>query len=207
MLFAVMFPGSNNDDARCSKLVNSHSGHASYCLQSPSSSVIGRKVTSARANNRESKVDIQTIGAWGELLGGVSGLIAAIGVILTLLYLAAQIRQSTELEMLSAWNQLGAMRNESPELMSLYDRGRSGYENLDQEEIRRFEMLCYPQFNIYQALFHQYERGVLTKDVWEAQERNLKLALESPGVRSWLEKNLPRYSDSFTKYLADVVPD
>ena len=159
-------------------------------------------------------MDIQTIGAWGELLGGVSGLIAAIGVILTLLYLAAQIRQntrsvqaSTELEMLSAWNQLGAMRNESPELMSLYDRGRSGYENLDQEEIRRFEMLCYPQFNIYQALFHQYERGVLTKDVWEAQERNLKLALESPGVRSWLEKNLPRYSDSFTKYLADVVPD
>ena len=157
-------------------------------------------------------MDIQTIGAWGELLGGISGLVAAIGVILTLLYLATQIRQntrsiqaSTELEMLSAWNQLGAMRNESPDLLSIYDRGRSGYENLDEHEVRRFEMLCYPQFNIYQALYHQYIRGVLTRDVWEAQERNLSLALEAPGVRSWLEKNSPRYSDSFTAYLSGML--
>ncbi len=32
-------------------------------------------------------MDIQIIGAWGELLGGIGGLVAAFGIIATLLYL------------------------------------------------------------------------------------------------------------------------
>ena len=36
-------------------------------------------------------MEIQTLWAWAEFLGGISGLVAAIGVIATLLYLARQI--------------------------------------------------------------------------------------------------------------------
>ena len=41
-------------------------------------------------------MDIQSLGAWGEFLGGISGILAAIGVISTLLYLARQIQQNTK---------------------------------------------------------------------------------------------------------------
>ena len=38
-------------------------------------------------------MDIQLLGAWGELIGGIGGLVAALGVVVTLLYLARQIQQ------------------------------------------------------------------------------------------------------------------
>ena len=41
-------------------------------------------------------MDIQVLGAWGELLGGISGLVAALGIIATLLYLARQVHQNTK---------------------------------------------------------------------------------------------------------------
>lgn len=41
-------------------------------------------------------MDIQVIAAWGELAGGISGVVAAIGVIATLLYLARQVRDNTK---------------------------------------------------------------------------------------------------------------
>jgi hypothetical protein len=148
---------------------------------------------------------IDELGALGEFLGSIL-------VLITLVYLTVQIRQntksvqaSTELDFLSAWNQLSYFRAESPELMDLYRRGGAGYQNLEDDEIGRFEHLCYSQFNIYQAGFHQHRRGILADDVWEAQERNLALALEAPGIRTWLEKSLPRYSEPFGEYVTEQL--
>ena len=41
-------------------------------------------------------MDIQAIAAWGELFGGIGGVVAGVGVIATLLYLARQIQQNTK---------------------------------------------------------------------------------------------------------------
>ncbi len=41
-------------------------------------------------------MDIQVLGAWGEFIGGVSGILAAVGVIVTLLYLARQVQDNTK---------------------------------------------------------------------------------------------------------------
>jgi hypothetical protein len=41
-------------------------------------------------------MEIQTVGAWGELVGGVASLIAALGVIGSLIYLGLQVKQSNQ---------------------------------------------------------------------------------------------------------------
>lgn len=41
-------------------------------------------------------MEIETVAAWRELIGGIGGAIAAVGVIVTLVYLARQIQQNNE---------------------------------------------------------------------------------------------------------------
>ena len=42
-------------------------------------------------------MDVQMLGAWGEFLGGIAGVVAAVGVIISLLYLGRQVQQSTHM--------------------------------------------------------------------------------------------------------------
>ena len=42
-------------------------------------------------------MDIQVLGGLGEFLGGIAGVVAAVGVIISLLYLARQVQQSTHM--------------------------------------------------------------------------------------------------------------
>ena len=40
-------------------------------------------------------MNLELLAAWGEFLGGMAGVVAAIGVVVTLLYLTQQVRQNT----------------------------------------------------------------------------------------------------------------
>jgi hypothetical protein len=147
-----------------------------------------------------------------QLLGNFGEFAGAIAVVVTLIYLALQIRQNTtsvqaatELDLMAAWNELSYFRAQSPELSDIYHRGRSGFESLQDNEVSRFEHLCYSQFNIYQAIFHQHQRGILADVIWEEHDNNLGVALRSPGVRQWLDKTSMAYSQPFRTHVDDVI--
>jgi hypothetical protein len=93
-------------------------------------------------------MDIQTIGAWGEILGGVSGTVAAFGVILTLLYLARQIHQNTDHVraqvahgLMTALREQGDAVKQSKETADMYYRAWVGLENLTDGERWQFESI------------------------------------------------------------------
>ena len=59
--------------------------------------IAGRPSRMQELRIRGKAMDIQDIGAWGEFLGGIASTIGAFGVIVTLIYLANQIQQNTNL--------------------------------------------------------------------------------------------------------------
>jgi hypothetical protein len=87
-------------------------------------------------------MEIEVLGAWGELLGGISGLVAALGVIATLLYLARQIQQNTRAVQstnFSTWiNATNAVHSILIDNADLHEDALAGSRELNPEEFWRF---------------------------------------------------------------------
>ena len=93
-------------------------------------------------------MSIQDWGAIGEILG-------SIGVILTLLYLAAQIRQNNRSLIETSSSQISqslaninSRLSSDPEFADIFVRGREGLKNLDALEVERFRPFIMDLMNL-----------------------------------------------------------
>jgi hypothetical protein len=135
---------------------------------------------------------------WGAI-SATAEILGAVGVIVSLLYLAAQIRQNTHqldevgrsqrLESLNEvanrfthWRELVTVNGE---VASIWRRGQASLKNLNEDELVQFENLAIEMFWCFGMLyFYRAEGaiGVLPEDVTRS---NLRLMANSPGVREW----------------------
>jgi hypothetical protein len=149
---------------------------------------------------------IQDWGAIGELVGGVA-------VIVTLIYLALQVRQNTrqfsrsvEATQLAAFernvesgNRIRELLLLHPDLIALLLKGYESYKELDTSEKIRFGMLLR---NIFSAMQGAYIRQLSVEhdpQKFEGSQRMLDEILLNPGVREWLEENEPDWRPEFRK--------
>jgi hypothetical protein len=93
-------------------------------------------------------MSIQDLGALGELL-------AAIATLLTLIYLALQIRQnsrnlqeSTSASMNQGWASINARISSDPQFASIFIRGRASLDDLDAVETEQFRALVQDILNM-----------------------------------------------------------
>jgi len=158
-------------------------------------------------------VDIQTVGAWGELLGGVGSLIAALGVIWTLLYLANQLRQNTEAvrastiqglergvsELIDSWTA-------SVEKAALVSKGFSSYEELSDDEKAFMQLIFRRMLLQMDTAFWSYKRGLLPEEIWQREQVVIRVCLSSSGGRAAWRRG--GFSESFTRFIdADLVAE
>ena len=146
-------------------------------------------------------------------LGALGEFVGAIGVVLTLIYLAVQIRQNTksvqsaaEFDVLNAWNALHNLRASDGELNEILTKGWRGKE-LSFSERNRFNSLCYSQFNIYHAIYYQHESGVLRQELWEAFNEGLAAILEFETMKSWIDENRLGFGRSFLNYVDALIKE
>ena len=104
-------------------------------------------------------MDLTQLANLGEFVGGVA-------VLLTLIYLAAQIRQNTRsveaAALDSSANILSAVRQsvyENSEVAHIYHAGMADPDQLSEEERLRFRLLVH---NVFFALLNSYKQGRLT---------------------------------------------
>lgn len=137
----------------------------------------------------------------GEFIGGF-------GVILTLIYLAIQVRSNTTsqradmtariLERLAAQQHtfgFDAAAND------FFMRGITHGEKLSFEERSRFQWVMVEFLSSMEFLMQQYEVGNVDEDVWLRWAQTLDFWLSFPGVKAyWLGRATP-YTDKFTLYV------
>jgi hypothetical protein len=131
-------------------------------------------------------VSIQDLGSLGEL-------IAALATILTLVYLALQIRQSTSVARSTATQEvlnshrriIRELLTLNPEVEAIWVRGIHSFASLDHEEKRRFHYVM-SEFMLHAQNANQLQRkGVLDKsdaDVWIGFALQM---LRMPGAAEW----------------------
>lgn len=132
----------------------------------------------------------EAIGAIGELLG-------ALAVVVTLVYLAAQIRHST-LSSQAATHQQAAqassdilMRLADENLVTLTLKARHGLESLSDAERLCFVNFTQAMFNYYEILFYAKETGSVHPELWASRTYRIRGLFGIPGIaEAWDERRL-----------------
>ncbi len=141
------------------------------------------------------------IGAIGEILG-------AMGVIVTLGYLAVQIRQSTQSSREAAGratidtiNKLNFSFVEQSDVAELFLRGGSDRGDLDPPEALRLHVYLMSMFLLYQNAYFHAQRSEIEPHIWQMLESTLYELLSRPGFASWWEANQRRLSSEFVQHV------
>ncbi len=155
--------------------------------------------------------------SWQDL-GSIGELVSAIAVVISLIYLAFQIRQNTRqidentqaaqaTAFDSSISHAFAARQmiiENAEVASIYIRGSNDPDSLSVEELTRYRLTIH---NILWALWNMQSQasvGELSSETWGAQLATLERMASTPGFQ-WFWKNYDQeFGASFQKVVADL---
>ncbi len=138
-------------------------------------------------------------------LGSLGELLAAIATLLTLIYLALQIRQTTRsLEL----NRTKVVQDdadrwrsyliENKEIAALYRRGMTDSESLDSDDRLRFRMLMDQLLYGWQTqYFSQADAYTATREFWPQ-------TLQSPGGGLHWQRSRQRFEPEFVNYIESL---
>ncbi|MEQ8693873.1 MAG: hypothetical protein RIC85_00900 [Gammaproteobacteria bacterium] len=143
-----------------------------------------------------------------EAIGAVGEIVGALGVILTLAYLAAQVRQNTEemrsgqtQDLITANSEANYYMASDKELADIMQGGMLGPSELSDSDQFRFNVFWFAAYNRFDFAYHQYSRGRLDPELWEKMDYEIPLYLSLPGSRAWWERDKPRFSKKFVAYV------
>ena len=145
------------------------------------------------------------IGAAGEVLG-------AVAVVLSLVYVAAQVRQNTKaLRGAATANAIASLRDWNKELISnvavarVWGRGVENMNDLDDDGRAQFIVLAFNLFKTLEDMHFQFRQGSMDPEVWEGWEHFASIYLKRPGSQQYWAQRRPLFSRSFQDWL-DALP-
>ncbi len=126
-----------------------------------------------------------------EDLGNIGEFVGAIGVIVTLAYLALQIRSNTHGLRSSAVQSIADRGVQflltlatDVAISEILDRGYADLDSLSPEERRRFRQVIHAQMQHYESVYYHYRTGFLDEGQWLPMQRRLQYSFGRPGVRA-----------------------
>ncbi len=145
------------------------------------------------------------VGAIGEVLG-------AAGVIVTLAYLAVQIRQNTRSQRTDAYGRaldrvttLQGRLAESDTLADILLRGVPDNRLLTATERVQFTWIFYEMFSGFEFMFHEARNDGLPREVWQRWADTIRWWMTFPGVRQWWAAHPAPFTAEFTMFVNEQL--
>ena len=139
-------------------------------------------------------------GALGELVGGVA-------IIVSLLYIGLQIKQSTAASHAAANQSFSAqfadmiLAISKPELRDIFWRGITGLKNLQGSENAAFMVLMAAIFRTYETFYFERAEGRFRSQMWDGYTAQLIDLYDNDGVREYWALRKHQFSDEFDSFL------
>jgi len=125
-------------------------------------------------------------------LGSIGELIAAMATVLTLAYLAMQIRQNTTMARAAgassyaeSLDTVPAILAQDPEARRVYFQGLKDYQSLAGDEMLQFELLLMLYSNGLTRTFQLNNQGAVAPDVWDHTLRQIDWLVTQAGFRPY----------------------
>ncbi len=141
-------------------------------------------------------------------LGNIGEFLAAVGVIVSLVYLAMQIRQNTRSVRSAAYQAAVASSVDiatkfasSETLSETFSKGFRNYETLQGPERHRFGAYAYGLFRSYENLFYQHAQGAIESDLWVGFHNMPQRDINETGFAAWWDRQRNVFSPEFQRYV------
>ena len=148
-----------------------------------------------------------------DAFGNIGDFVGGIGVIITLLYLAAQIRQNTkssrtqsyqaDVAAISEWTrEVGA----DAESSRIFQSGSLDFEALSESERVRFNLLMAALMRNLENIHFQYSNGAIDADTWVGWANRTASILAPAGAKVWWSSQEEAYAPAFRRFANSEMP-
>jgi len=146
-----------------------------------------------------------------EAISAIGQVVGALAVVISLIYVASEVRRNTNATHLAAMRSMHDAFNrwiqqlgQYPDLAELYTRGLQDLKSLEDTEITRFTALLHEEFRNFEEIYHLKAKGHLEEDVWHGWEAALRDTNGYPGVQFFWRLRSHWFSDEFAKFIDQV---
>ena len=148
-----------------------------------------------------------------EAINALAQLIAAIGVIVSLFYLAAQIRQNTQSQRSvvvdsltsSLINLLGPQASD-PKLTRAFASATEDWHGASEEDRTRAIAVLFALFKLFENAWFQQRQGTLDPQQWQGWDAYIRMYYHRPGVREWWRLRRAAFAPGFRDYIESSKP-
>jgi hypothetical protein len=148
-----------------------------------------------------------------EALNAVAQLIAAIGVIASLFYLAAQIRQNTRSMRAVVVDSLAESiadvirpMAEDRELMRAFHVAVEDWHGATEDDRMRALPLFFSTFKLFENVWFQQRQGTLDPEQWIGWDAYIRMYYHRPGVKTWWRLRRAAFGPGFRAYIEASEP-
>ncbi|MEM7220971.1 MAG: hypothetical protein AAF515_21605 [Pseudomonadota bacterium] len=142
----------------------------------------------------------------GELIGGI-------GVLVSLIYLAIQVRQNTlaqraesRLAATRSWTEWYVLGAQDPEIVRIMNDGFLNPSELTSADRGRFLWMVGTIASKIEEMYSQHKAGLIDDSLWNKYRGVLAVQLENPLAKEWWDSQAAPFSDDF-RYSIESTPD
>jgi hypothetical protein len=147
-----------------------------------------------------------------EAIGALSELVGATAVVVTIGYLAIQVRQQTNSVRSASYqastdalNQINMAIATDSELLRVVSSKPVSLDELSKEDRYRYSYILLSLFRVRETIFYQRNEGTTALQSWIREEVTLKKNLESPAVREWWKTIEYGFAQEFSDFVDEVI--
>jgi len=139
-----------------------------------------------------------------EMFGAISEAVGGLAVIVSILYLARQVKEGRLLALaesqraiMSAASAMWAHFNNSPRATVDFRNGLNRYEELDPDSQARFTQLMFPIINHVEMVHMMHEKGLMDSPTSERWMAAIVGVINTDGGAQWWERMRPMINSNF----------
>ena len=153
-------------------------------------------------------------------LGSIGEFIGSVAVLITLVYLAVQVRQTknqieTNTNAVLGSSEIDGNNTTLQHLVSLYSdeavmnivlRGAADEDNLSATDYSRFNAFLDAAFQLHQITFLQWKKHLLSDEYWEFCTRWFGTRMiATPGTQKWWKRNESLFVPGYRELISSVI--
>lgn len=142
----------------------------------------------------------------------IAEIIGAAAVVISLIFVGWELRQSTRLNQIEATQTLVQNYQNSLDVLSyeadgacIYVNGINGLEYLNDVERLRFFVIMFNITRTSEQLYHYSLEGMIDERTWRGFKRQIQEVMSYNGSRQWWEIRKSWFSDDYQQYIDELI--
>ena len=143
-------------------------------------------------------------------LGNLGEFISGLAVVVTLVYLAIQIRHNTRAvrssmhqDMIESTLRIAESVSDTDDLGRIVLHADEGYDELTDVERIRFDAYAERVFNNFESVFYSYRNSMIEEDLWESWESSYLTDISRAAMRRYWQEESPQHLRDFMDFVEE----